>query len=364
MHVVVVGAGILGLSIAYNLAKRGADVAVLERQYPGSGISVRALGAVHSQWENEHDINLAKKNREITDRLSSDLNFNILFRRDGYLMLASNKEKLAELDRNSGLQRSLGLDTTLLSSEEIQDRYPFLDTSSIVGGTLSKGDGSVHPFSVVNGLWDSFEEMQGKVVRPTTVRALHVEGDRISSAETDRDTYKADVYVVAAGTGSREILRTIGLDVPTRLVKHEMLATEPLRFFLKPMIQSYREGISIAQSLRGEILCQFPRRGEKILNDNSSTLEFLEDAARELVHFIPTLREVKVLRPWAGLVETTRDSEPVTGRFVYENLWVAFADSGKGAMFAPAIGEMMAEEILSGKSNPDLVPYSPARLLS
>jgi sarcosine oxidase subunit beta len=357
----VVGAGILGLSIAYNLAKRGADVTVLEGKYPGSGISVRALGAVHTQWDNEHDINLAKKNREITDRLSSDLNFNILFRREGYLMLASNKERLAELDQNAGLQRSLGIDTRVLSSEEIQDHYPFLDTSSIIGGTFSKGDGSVHPFSVVNGLWSSLEVRKGKVIRPTTVKALRAERDRISSAETDHGSYKADAYVVAAGTGSREILRTIGLDVPTELVKHEMLATEPLRFFLKPMIQSCDEGISIAQSLRGEILCQFPTRGDNILRDNSSTLEFLEEAARELVHFIPSLREVKVLRPWAGVVETTRDSEPVTGRFVYENLWVAFADSGKGVMFAPAIGEMMAEEILSGNPNPDLLPYSPIR---
>jgi sarcosine oxidase subunit beta len=364
VYVVVVGAGILGLSVAYNLAKRGADVTVLEKQYPGSGISVRALGAVHSQWENEHDIKLAKKNREITDRLSSDLNFNILFRRDGYLMLATNKERLAMLERNAGLQRSLGVDTTILSSEEIQDCYPFLDTSSILGGTFSKGDGSVHPFSVVNGLWSSFQERQGKVVRPTTVKALHMEGDQVSSAETDRDSYKADAYVVAAGTGTREILRTIRLDVPTRLVKHEMLATEPLRFFLKPMIQSCPEGISFAQSLRGEILCQFPTKKQQNQDDNASTLEFLEEAATELVHFIPALREAKVLRPWAGLVETTRDFRPVTGRFVYDNLWVAFADSGKGMMFAPAIGEIMAEEILSGKSNPDLEPYSPTRLLS
>jgi sarcosine oxidase subunit beta len=364
VNVIVVGAGILGLSIAYNLAKRGAEVTVLEERYPGSGISVRALGAVHSQWDNEHDIRLAKKNRELMGRLSTDLNFNILFRRDGYLMVARDKEALAELDRNASLQRSLGVDTTPLSSEEIRDRYPFLDASSIVGGTLSKGDGSMHPFSVVNGLWSSFEQQQGKVVRPTTVKTLHIEGNGVSSAETDRATYKADVYVVAAGVGSREILRTIGLDVPTQLVKHEMLATEPLRFFLKPMIQSYRDGISITQSIRGEILCQLPTRGEKIRNDNSSTLDFLEEAATELIRFIPTLREVKVLRPWAGLVETTRDFEPVTGKFVFDNLWVAFADSGKGVMFAPSIGEMMAEEILSGESNPDLEPYSPDRLLS
>lgn len=148
--------------------------------------------------------------------------------------------------------------------------------------------------------------------------------------------------------------------MPTRLVKHEMLATEPLRFFLKPMIQVYRGGISITQSLRGEILCQLPTNGEKNV---SSTLEFLEEAATELVGFIPALREVKILRPWAGLVETTPDYEPIIGKFGFDNLWVAFADSGKGTMLAPAIGELMAEEIVSGETKPDLIPYAPGRFI-
>jgi sarcosine oxidase subunit beta len=142
-----------------------------------------------------------------------------------------------------------------------------------------------------------------------------------------------------------------------------MLATEPLRFFLRPMIQVYPEGISFTQSLRGEIVCELPTTGEEIRKDYSTTLEFLENVATELIRFMPGLRDVKILRPWAGLVETTRDSEPVVGRFVYDNLWVAFADSGKGEMFAPVIGDLMAEKIMSGQTNPDLGPYSPARFL-
>ncbi|MGA3108090.1 MAG: FAD-binding oxidoreductase [Candidatus Bathyarchaeia archaeon] len=169
--------------------------------------------------------------------------------------------------------------------------------------------------------------------------------------------------MVAAGTGSREILRSVGLDVPTELVKQEMLATEPLRFFLGPMIQEYPDGISFTQSLRGEIVCELPTTGKEVRKDNSTTLEFLEKAAAELIRFMPALRDVKVLRPWAGLVETTRDCEPVVGRCVYDNLWVAFADSGKGVMFAPVIGELMAEQIMTGPTNPDLETYSPARLL-
>jgi sarcosine oxidase subunit beta len=363
VRVVVIGAGILGLSIAYNLAKRGADVNVLERQYPGSGLSVRAIGAIHSQWKNEYDIKLAKKNRELMSRLSSDLNFNIPFRRDGHLMVATGKEQLAELEYNAKLQRSLGVDTNVLTSEEIESRYPFLNASSIVGGTFSKGDGSVHPFSVVYGFWSGLEEHRGQLVRSTTVTALRAKEHRICSAETSNGTFNADTYVVAAGTGSREILRSVGLDVPTELVKQEMLATEPLRFFLRPMIQVYPEGICFTQSLRGEIVCELPTTGKEIRMDNSSTLEFLENASTELIRFMPGLWNVKILRPWAGLVETTRDSEPVVGRCVYDNLWVAFADSGKGVMFAPVIGDLMAEQIMSGQTNPDLGTYSPARLL-
>jgi len=363
VKVVVIGAGILGLSIAYNLAKRGADVTVLEKQYPGSGLSVRAIGAVHSQWNNEPDIRLAKKNRELMNQLSAELNFNIPFRRDGHLMVATRKEQLGELESNAKLQRSLGVETNVLTPEEIENHYPFLDVSSIVGGTFSKGDGPVHPFSVVYGFWNGLEKHKGKLTKPTALTALRAKDHRICSAETSNGPVEADTYVVAAGTGSREILRSVGLDVPTELVKQEMLATEPLRFFLGPMIQEYPEGISFTQSLRGEIVCELPTTGKEVRKDNSTTLEFLEKAATELIRFMPALRDVKVLRPWAGLVETTRDFEPVVGRCVYDNLWVAFADSGKAVMFAPVIGELMAEQIMSGQTNPDLETYSPARLL-
>jgi sarcosine oxidase subunit beta len=103
---------------------------------------------------------------------------------------------------------------------------------------------------------------------------------------------------------------------------------------------------------------------DQVVKGVTSTLEFLEAAAEGLVRLLPSLREVKVLRPWAGLVETTRDFRPVCGRLKYDNLWVAFADSGKGIMFAPAIGELLAESIQIDQLSQDLSPYSPERLFS
>jgi len=360
MRVIVVGAGIMGLSVAYNLAVHGSQVTVLEGRYPGSGLSVRAIGGVHSQWSNEEDIKLAKRNRSVMERLSSELNFNIPFRQDGYLALATDKEQLAILEESAKLQRSAGVETGVLSSEQIANRYPMLDTSSILGGTLSKDDGSAHPFSVVFGYWNGLMEHGGKLVRPTLVKRLQLKGEQVGSVETDQGTYEADVFILSAGIGTRSILQSIGLDVPTEIVRHEMLATEPLKFFLKPMIELYPDRLYVTQSLRGEVICHIPRTDPNP-KDTRSTLDFLEDAATEVTRIIPSLRSAKVLRSWAGLVETTRDSEPLCGRMKYGNLWVALGDSGKGLMFAPVLGELMSDAIITGEPNADLLRYSPTR---
>jgi sarcosine oxidase subunit beta len=348
----------MGLSIAYNLAKRGAEVVVLESRYPGSGLSVRAIGALHTQWDNEHDIKLAKLNRDILERLSGVLNFNIPFRQDGYLALATDGEQLAYLRKFAKLQKSMGIDTTFLLPDEIARRYPIIETSSIVGGTLSKGDGSVHPFSLVFGYWNGLMEHGGKLVRPTLVKGLHPRSREIYAVETDQGIYEVDEVIISAGVGTRGILQSVGLDVPTVIVRHEMLATEPLRFFLKPMIELYPNRLYVNQSLRGEILCHIPRPDPEP-KDTKSTLEFLQDAATELTQILPSLRTAKVLRSWAGLVETTPDSEPICGNIGYDNLWIALGDSGKGLMLAPLIGELLSEAITTGEPNADLLSYSP-----
>lgn len=364
MRVIVVGAGITGLSIAYSLSRLGNQVTVIEARYPGSGLSVRAIGGVHLQWGSECDIKLASKSRHVLAHLPDALDFNVPFRRDGYLMIATTKEDLARLEENAKMQQTLGVETSFLSSEEINALYPFLNTSEIRGGTLSVGDGVVHPFSLVFGYWKALNENGGKLLNDTRVNGLQVNGTRIKALETDHGVYEADAFVLATGGGTGEVLGSIGVHVPTKLVRYEMLATEPLKFFLKPMLQLHPSGLCVNQSLRGEVICSLPMDSDRVAKGVSSSLGFLETAAQELTRLLPSLRAVKVLRPWAGVIETTRDSSPVYGRLRYDNLWVAFADSGKGIMFAPAVGELLAKSIQIDQLNHDLLPYSPERLFS
>jgi sarcosine oxidase subunit beta len=357
MRVVVIGAGITGLSIGYNLSKRGVEVVVLEGRYPGSGISVRAIGGVHSQWDNENDIRMAERGREILARLPDELDFFIPFRRDGYLMVATEEEEFKLLAKNARLQRSLGVDTVTVSAEQMSKRYSFLETNSIVGGTFSKGDGVVHPFSVVFGYWHGLEANGGKLCKSTTVRKLETDGSRVIAAQVNQKKFDADVFVLAAGSGTREILRSLNHEIASEPIRYEMLATEPLRFFLKPMIQLRPNGLYLNQSIRGEVICSAARPKDTVHEERSSTLEFLEYAATELTRLIPTSRGLKVLRQWAGAIETTPNLRPFYGKIGYDNLWVAYGDSGKGIIFAPAIGEMISNCIVTNETDPDLLEY-------
>jgi sarcosine oxidase subunit beta len=364
VRIVVLGGGVLGLSIGYNLVIRGAQVQVIEGGYPGSGFSVRGIGVVHSQWENELDIKLAKRSRELLEHLSIDLNFNIPFRQDGCLMLATDESELAQLKENMRKQECQRIDTRFLPKAGISARYPYLNTSTVAGGTFSKGDGVVHPFSVVFGYWHGLERYGGKLLRSTIVKGLKTKGNAICAVETDRGTYEADATVITTLLGASEALRSIGVTVPTTLRKHEMLATEPLKFFLKPAIQIQPNRITVIQSLRGEVICEMPRGEQDQGNDRSSSLEFLEDAATDLVRLIPALRRVRVLRPWAGMVESTCDPRPILDKLKYENLWGVFADSSRRVMFAPAIGEMISKSILSEEASANPLSKSSLNLLA
>jgi sarcosine oxidase subunit beta len=361
MRIIVIGAGIIGLSIAYNLASQGADVVVVEAYYPGSGLSGRAIGGVHTQWDDESDIKLALASRETLTRLPSVLDFNIPFRRDGYLKLATSRNEMARLEKNAALQRSFGSATFVLSPQEIGARYPYLDLSSVEGGTFSAGDGVVYPFSLVYGYWSALERAGGKLLRHTTATRLRVESDRIHAIETDQGTLEGDVFLLAAGSATHRILGTAGFDVPTRLKKYEMFASEPLKFFLKPMIQLTPDGARLNQSLRGEIICDLPSPNGSTHTNTKASLTFLEEAARQVTRILPSLAAVKLLRPWAGVVEFAGDGKPIFGSMGYPNLWVAFADSGKGIMFAPRVGELLSDSIFNNELTAELQPYSPSR---
>lgn len=354
---VIIGGGITGFSIAYNLAKRGIKTTILEKNYPASGSTGRCSGGIRSQHRKKSEITLARESVKILEKLSTELNFNILFRQGGYIILAEDKPSMKSLADDTEIQRSLKVNTEILNQDQIKKILPFIDKNKIVGGTLNKKDGVCHPFSLLYGYQHAYKKLGGKIKKFTKAEKLEISNGEIKGVKTSENTIKADFVVIAAGVYSKELLKTIGINIQTRVSKIEIMATEPLKFFIKPMVICKPSRLFFNQSLRGEIIAGVYGQKEEGYKTDSS-LEFLRTVSKKLRTIAPPLKRVKVLRSWAGLQEFTPDKSPIYSETEIDNLYVACADSSKAFTFAPKIGELFAELITKGQTSLDITDFS------
>ena len=354
---VVIGGGITGFSIAYNLAKRGIKTTLLEKKYPSSGSTGRCSGGIRNQWSREHEIKLARESIKILEKLSAELNFNMLFRQGGHIILAEDEKSMKNLVKDTETQRDVNVKTKILNQDQIKRILPFIDITKIVGGTLNRKEGVCHPFSLLYGYQHGFKKLGGKVLKFTKAEKLDIRNSEVKGVKTHKNTFEADFVVVAAGAYSKELLKTIGINIQSKVLKTEILATEPLKFFIKPMVFCKPSMLFFNQTIRGEVIGGASEPSNEGYNLDSS-LEFLRTFSKKLRMIAPPLRRVKVLRSWAGLQEFSPDESPIYGKTEIQNLYVACADSGKAFTFAPKIGEYFAELITEGQTSWDMTPFS------
>ncbi len=355
--VAVIGGGVTGLSIAYNLAKQGIEkVVVLEKRYLGAGSSGRCAGGIREQFSTEPMIKLARKSLDMYEKLSDELNFNILFRQGGYLFLAFNEDDMSEIREHVRLQNSLGVGSRIVTPEEAREIFPELNTDGMVGGAFNRRDGIAFPFPVVWGYARAGERLGVEIRKFTEVRDIIVENGSVKGVVAGEERIDCDFVVNAAGGWSKKIYEMAGLKSFNTPVKHEILATEPLKPFLEPMIVNISAGLYFNQSMRGEIIGGIGTHSEPS-TDVSSSFEFVKKFAREIVRLVPKIRGVKVLRQWAGLYDMTPDAQPVLGETEIEGFIQANGFSGHGFMLAPVVGELIAKLIATGKVDPLIRPF-------
>ena len=365
--VIVVGGGVLGLWTAHHLALRGdpGRILVAERSFLSYGASGRNGGGVRQQWETVPTVRLAREAVAAYRRFPSDFGFNPWFRQGGYLFLAFGPEEEAALHRVDQAVRSQGLRLRWLSVPEVLRVAPALNPERLVGGSYLRSDGVIFPFPVLWGLYRDLRRRGVEVATRTEVLGFDVEGGGVVGVRTSRGALRTRWVVNAAGGWSGEVSRRAGLTVTNMPTRHEILATEPLRPFLDPMIVTLRRGVYFSQSMRGVViggLALHPPTGTPATMPSST--EFLREFAREVTSLVPRLAQVRVLRAWAGFYDDTPDGLPILGEdprlrgFVQANGF-----GGHGFMLAPAAAPRVAR-IVEGLAT-DLEPtlFAPDRFL-
>lgn len=346
--VVVIGAGIMGLSTAFNMAKLGVkDIVVIDQGYLCSGASGRNGGGVRAQWSSAINIRLMKQSLEICDDFATEMRINVWFRRGGYLFLARSEERAKQLEKSVALQQAHGLTSELVDAKRCREIVPELDVSEVVAASFNPDDAVVFPWPFVWGYANACEKL-GVLVKPFT-KALEIEtdGKLVRAVVTSRGRVETPLVINAAGAWSPEVAALVDIAMPNEPHRHEICSTEPLKPFLRPLVAELATGLYFSQSMRGEIVGGISNEAVPEGLDQGSSMRFLGLYARELTRTMPLMGGVRVLRQWAGCYDITPDGNPIVGRVEALDGFVLLAGfMGHGFMMAPIMGKLMARHLV------------------
>jgi sarcosine oxidase subunit beta len=344
----------MGLALAYELGRRGIrDVLVLEAGALATGASGRNGGGVRAQWSTPEFIRLGRRSLERCAHLAAELGVNVWFRRGGYLFLAADRAEAARLEAWAELQRRHGLRTRLLDRDAAAGIVPDLDRRRFVAASWNPDDGVVFPWPFLWGYAARAEAAGARVATFTRVTGFQVAGPRVAAVDTDRGRVGCDAVVVACGAWSPEVAALAGVALPNRPTRHEILATEPLKPWLGPLVATLGTGLYFSQTQRGEVVGGMGDPGEPAGTGQGSTLRFLARFSRAATALVPRLAGVKVIRQWAGLYDVTPDRRPILGPAGLANFHQLSGFVGHGFMMAPAVAELYAD-LLAGRGRDEI----------
>jgi sarcosine oxidase subunit beta len=362
--VVIVGAGIMGVSTAYHLARRRAGrIVVLERDDVCSGSTALASGGIRHQYTNRIGIELTLRSIETYERFEEEFGVNPRFRQHGYLILVTTEAEHAQAERNVALQRSLGVDVTLLSPEETRRRYPYLATDDLRGATYSPRDGYADPYLATTAIAARARELGVTIRTGCEVTGFVRDADRIEGVVTRDGVVSAPVVVIATGAWSGVVGTLAGIEIPVQPLRRSKFITAPFPFEqipeATPFIIDPHLGISVRREGAG-ILMGIGRRAEA--GSFSTVLDWglAEPLVERVVRRAPVLQEAQLMRTWTGLYEMTPDQTGiVSGVPGVAGMHVIAGFSGHGFMHGPIAGQLMAELIADGRASTlDITPLS------
>lgn len=355
---IVIGAGSVGLPIAYFLTLEGWKVLVLDSgSSAGQGQNKAAIGGVRATHSDPAKITICLQSIEVFSTWKKKHGTDIGWIAGGYCFPVFRKAEEDILKGILPIQKSYKLDIDWEEPERIMKLIPGINEKGLRGGTYSPGDGQVSPLKSAAAFWKESRDRGAEYRFREAVTGLIVKGGRIKGVKTAKGTYHSEVVVNAAGAEAREIGLMADIDIPVVPDSHEGGISAPMEHFFDPLIVDIRPGpegrtknFYFGQNDRGQVIfCYTPIT--PILGKNiSCTSEFMPVIARRLIELIPRLGNMLIRRSWRGLYPMTPDGIIILDRVrEVEGFFLAVGMCGQGFMLGPGAGKNMASLIVHGK---------------
>jgi sarcosine oxidase subunit beta len=355
--VVIVGGGIVGSSIAYQLTLAGCrNVVILERESSqGKGSTGKSMGGVRAQFSTTESIRMSLYSIPFFRDFEQTMGHPSGYRAQGYLFVATAQRHLDYLRTNFEKQVAAGLTTaSLVSRDDIVRMVPQLRSDDIIGGSFCSTDGFVDPYSVMTGFTLRAVDQGATLIRDAEVVGLTLDAKGIVSVETALVSIATRTVVNAGGAWSAQIAKMAGVDLPVEPLRRMLVPTEPFDKVAHsaPMTVDMSTGFHFRPEGLG-LLMAWNDPDEKPGYKTNFDRGFIEKILTHAVSRVPVFEELEVnpSRAWAGLYEMTPDHHPVLGASPVSGLFFANGFSGHGVMHSPATGKILADLILKGSTD-------------
>ncbi|MDX1405426.1 MAG: FAD-binding oxidoreductase [Woeseiaceae bacterium] len=410
--VVIIGAGIVGISTAWFLARQGVNVVVCEKGHVAGEQSSRNWGWVRCQGRDEREIPMMLESLRIWDSLAVDIGEDVGFTRSGCLYLTDNEKLLADYTDWLDVARKYGMDTRIIDGQEL-DRHVSGASSRWLGAMFTAGDGRAEPDKATPAIARAAERSGATVLTSCAVRGIETQAGRVSAAVTEHGTIRTSTVLCAAGAWTSMFCRSLGISFPQLQVRGTVARTAAAKVILEGNVFDDRIGIRRRQDggytvADGIILDHFitpttfrysfkflPALMQKLKSlrisigrpfldelmtpskwplDEESPFErtrvldppvnrrVLKRISRKMDEIFPELAGTEIVESWAGMVETTPDVVPVMCEAdTIPGFYMASGLSGHGFGIGPGAGKALAALVTGGESGLDMTPFRLSR---
>ncbi len=365
--VAIIGAGVVGLSTAYELALSGMrNISVLERERrPGMGTTAACTGGIRLQFSSPANIEFSRYGLEHFSSFDRELEADIGFSQNGYLFLITAESDLPMYEAGRRSQASRGVETQLVERDWIEDIAPFLSTGDVLAGSFCAQEGHADPHGVVQAYLRALRRYGIRVRTDTEVTGIQLEGNRVTGVATPHGSLAAGAVVNSAGPFASRVCRLAGLDLSVTPRKRHVMAIKPAVELEPnlPLIVDGRSGWYLKAEPGGIALMGGTDRDGSVSLETSVEPDVLDGIIAAAVERAPGFAEAGLIETIVGTRSLSPDDHALIGPIPGVNgFYCAAGFSGHGFMHAPAAGKALAELITTGRSHTfDLTAFDPGR---